>query len=191
MRKSTSKGPPRKKSWSYRAAWSISWCNNSIPMQASKRHLLALLASAPVLGATLGLGGCGFALRGRAQYAFGSLYLQAPEGSELGRSLLRQLAASSHDLRLLLPPSTSAEADVTLHLLGERSQRVVLAKTVAGQVRELQLRLFVRFSLTGKDGRSWVEDTEIGQTRDMSYSETLTLAKDDEEAGLMRDMRLD
>ena len=160
-------------------------------MQASKRHLLALLASAPVLGATLGLGGCGFALRGRAQYAFQSLYLQAPEGSELGRSLLRQLAASSHDLQLLLPPQTSADADVTLHLLGERHQRVVLAKTVAGQVRELQLRLYVRFSLIGKDGRVWIEEGEIEQTRDMTYSETLTLAKDEEEMELVRDMRQD
>ena len=134
-------------------------------MQASKRHLLALLASAPVLGATLGLGGCGFALRGRAQYAFQSLYLQAPEGSELGRTLLR--------------------------LLGERHQRVVLAKTVAGQVRELQLRLYVRFSLIGKDGRVWIEEGEIEQTRDMTYSETLTLAKDEEEMELVRDMRQD
>ena len=153
-----------------------------------RRHLLTTLALAPAAAL---LPACGFQLRGQAHYAFRSLLLAAPEGSELGRELLRQLAASSHDLRLLLPPSTSAEADVTLRLLGERAQRVVLAKTVAGQVRELQLRLFVRFSLTGKDGRSWVEDTEIGQTRDMSYSETLTLAKDDEEAGLMRDMRLD
>lgn len=160
-------------------------------MQTNKRHLLALLASAPLFGATLGLGGCGFALRGRAQYAFGSLYLQAPEGSELGRTLLRQLAASSHDLQLLLPPSTSAQADVTLRLLGERHQRVVLAKTVAGQVRELQLRLYVRFSLIGKDGRVWIEEGDIEQTRDMSYSETLTLAKDEEEASLVRDMRED
>ena len=157
--------------------------------QASKRRLLTLLASAPLLG--LGLTGCGFALRGRAQYAFGSLYLQAPEGSELGRALLRQLAASSHDLQLLLPPQASQDADVTLRLLGERQQRVVLAKTVAGQVRELQLRLYVRFSLIGKDGRVWIEDSEIEQTRDMSYSETLTLAKDEEEASLVRDMRQD
>ena len=160
-------------------------------MQASKRHLLALLASAPVLGATLGLGGCGFALRGRAQYAFQSLYLQAPEGSELGRSLLRQLAASSHDLQLLLPPQTSADADVTLHLLGERHQRVVLAKTVAGQVRELQLRLRIKFKLRTPAGDELIPETELLQQRDISYSETIALAKEAEEALLYRSMQTD
>ena len=49
----------------------------------------------------------------------------------------------------------------------------------------------MRFSLIGKDGRVWIEEGEIEQTRDMTYSETLTLAKDDEEAGLTRDMRQD
>lgn len=78
-----------------------------------------------------------------------------------------------------------------MHLLGERHQRVVLAKTVAGQVRELQLRLYVRFSLIGKDGRVWIEEGEIEQTRDMTYSETLTLAKDEEEMELVCDMRQD
>lgn len=154
----------------------------------TRRTLLCSLALAPL--ATL-LPGCGFQLRGAAHYPFASLYLQAPEGSELGRSVLRRLAASSHDLRLIIDANERAQADVVLHLQGERNERVVLAKTVAGQVRELQLRLHLRFQLLGRDGRVWIESTEISQQRDMSYSENLTLAKDDEEAGLIRDMRED
>ncbi len=75
--------------------------------------------------------------------------------------------------------------------MGERRERVVLAKTVSGQVREVELRLFARFRLVDKDGRVWIEDTEMRQTRTMSYSESLALAKDEEEAALYRNMYSD
>lgn len=153
-----------------------------------KRTLLSALALAPL--AVL-LPGCGFQLRGAAHYPFASLYLQAPDGSELGRIVLRQLAASSSELRLILNPEERTQAAVVLHLQGERHERVVLAKTVSGQVRELRLRLHVRFQLLGRDGNVWIGSTEISQQADMSYSETLTLAKEDEEASLMRSMRQD
>ena len=87
-----------------------------------------------------------------------------------------------------LKTGATSTADVTLRLLGERRQRVVLAKTVSGQVREVELRLNARFSLTDKEGRVWIEDTELSQKRDMSYSESLALAKDEEEAMLFRNM---
>lgn len=152
-----------------------------------KRHFLAALAALPLVSVTA----CGFRLRGAADYAFDSLYLQAPEGSALGRELLRLLAASSQQLRLVLPPTPASQAAVTLHLHGEDYSQAVLAKTVAGQVRELQLRLQARLSLIGQDGRIWMPEATITQQRDMTYSETLALAKDDEVAGLITDMRHD
>ena len=147
-----------------------------------KRTLLSLMALAPVLSA------CGFRLRGAPSFPFSSLYLQAPEGSPLTREVLRNLATAGSSLTVVLPPAATGTADVTLRLLGERRQRVVLAKTVSGQVREVELRLNARFSLTDKEGRVWVEDTELSQKRDMSYSESLALAKDEEEAMLYRNM---
>ena len=51
----------------------------------------------------------------------------------------------------------------------------MLAKTVSGQVREVELRLFARFKLVDKDGRVWIEETEMFQKREMSYSESLAL----------------
>jgi len=62
---------------------------------------------------------------------------------------------------------------------------------VAGQVREVELRLFARFKLVGQDGQVWIDDTEMQQPRDMSYNESLALAKDEEEASLYRQMYSD
>ena len=150
-----------------------------------KRTLLSLMALAPVLSA------CGFRLRGAPSFPFSTLYVQAPAGSPFTREVLRNLATAGGNLRVVLPPEKPESADATLHLMGERRQRVVLAKTVSGQVREVELRLFARFKLVDKDGRVWIEETEMFQKREMSYSESLALAKDEEEAALYRNMYSD
>ena len=150
-----------------------------------KRTLLSLMALAPMLSA------CGFRLRGAPSFPFSTLYVQAPEGSPFTREVLRNLGTASGNLTVILPPATPSMADATLYLLGERRQRIILAKTVSGQVREVELRLFARFKLVDKAGRTWIEDTEMFQKREMSYSESLALAKDEEEAALYRDMYSD
>ena len=150
-----------------------------------KRTLLSVMALAPVLSA------CGFRLRGVPSFAFQSLYVQAPTGSMFTREVLRQLATAGSNLRIVLPPDTPDTAEATLHLMGEQRERVVLAKTVAGQVREVELRLSARFKLVDQQGRVWIEDAVLRQKRDMSYSESLALAKDEEEATLYRNMYSD
>ncbi|MEG0411509.1 MAG: LPS assembly lipoprotein LptE [Comamonas sp.] len=150
-----------------------------------KRTLLSLMALAPVVSA------CGFRLRGAPSFPFSTLYVQAPDGSPFTREVLRNLATAGGNLTVVLPPAKADTAEVTLFLLGERRQRVILAKTVSGQVREVELRLFARFKLVDKEGRVWIEDTEMQQKREMSYSESLALAKDEEEATLYRNMYSD
>lgn len=147
-----------------------------------KRTLLSLMVLAPMVSA------CGFRLRGAPSFPFATLYVQAPAGSPFTREVLRNLATAGSSLTVLLPPALPSAADATLSLLGERRQRVVLAKTVSGQVREVELRLFARFKLVDQAGRVWIEEAELSQKREMSYSETLALAKDEEEAALYRDM---
>ena len=150
-----------------------------------KRTLLSLMVLAPVVSA------CGFRLRGAPSFQFSSLYLQAPVSSPLTREVLRALSTAGGALKVILPPEASNTAEVTLRLLGEERSRVILAKTVSGQVREVELRLSTRFSLVDKEGRVWIDDIELSQKRDMSYSESLALAKDEEEATLYRDMYAD
>lgn len=150
-----------------------------------KRTLLSLMVLAPVVSA------CGFRLRGAPSFPFKTLYVNAPEGSPFTREVLRNLATAGGNLQVILPPARPETAQATLHLMGERRQRIVLAKTVSGQVREVELRLFARFKLVDKDGRVWIEETEMFQKREMSYSESLALAKDEEEAALYRNMYSD
>ena len=58
-------------------------------------------------------------------------------------------------------------------------------------MRELQLRARLRFRLLRRDGSELIAPTEIVLTRDMSYSETAALAKEQEEALLYRAMQSD
>lgn len=150
-----------------------------------KRTLLSLIALAPVVSA------CGFRLRGAPSFPFSTLYVQAPEGSPFTRAVLRNLATAGGNLTVILPPANPNTAEAALHLLGERRQRIILSKTVSGQVREVELRLFARFKLVDKEGRVWIDNTEMQQKREMTYSESLALAKDEEEATLYRDMYSD
>ena len=87
--------------------------------------------------------------------------------------------------------ATPAQAQVVLHALTDRRERSVVASTTAGQVRELQLRVRLEFRLTTPGGRELIPTTELLMTRDMSYSETVALAKEYEEAQLVRAMQTD
>lgn len=155
-------------------------------------RLGALSTLMPVLTA------CGFRLRGVQMLPFSSLYVSARMTAPLTQELMQQLALTQ-GLNVLTDVAARdaagraphQQAQVILHLEEERYERVVLARTVSGQVRELELRLSARFHLSGSDGRVWLPATRIQQKRNVSYSETLALAKDEEEDTLRRDMRGD
>ena len=84
-----------------------------------------------------------------------------------------------------------AQAQVVLHALTDRRERGVVASTTAAQVREIQLRVRLEFRLATPSGRELIPATELLLTRDMSYSETVALAKEYEEAQLLRAMQSD
>jgi LPS-assembly lipoprotein len=60
-----------------------------------------------------------------------------------------------------------------------------------GQVRELQLRLRVRFRLRTPEGVTWIDSVELAQQRDLSFTETAALSKEIEQGMLYRDMQTD
>jgi LPS-assembly lipoprotein len=139
-----------------------------------------LLAS----GATLT--GCGFELRRTPPLAFERIALTgfAP------RSPMEQdlRAALSKQVQLVSAP---AHAQVVLRALVDERQRVVVASTAASQVRELQLRVRLAFQIDGGHGRSLAPPADLLLTRDVSYNETQALAKEHEEAQILRDMQAD
>jgi LPS-assembly lipoprotein len=142
-------------------------------------------AAAWVLG-TAWLSGCGFQLRGTTELPFSRIALEGfSERSPLAEELKRTLAQSAQ-----VVPSP-AQAQVVLHALSDRRERSVVASTTAAQVRELQLRVRLEFRLTTPGGRELIPATELLLARDMSYSETLALAKEYEEAQLLRAMQSD
>lgn len=138
----------------------------------------------------VGLTGCGFALRQPPSFAFRTIYLQMSEGSSLGLLLTRALEFN-RSVRVLRMPSERAAADVILDVRSEQREKIVAGLNAAGQVREFQLRFRVKFRLTTPQGRELVPETEIVLLREIGFSESAALAKEEEEALLYRDMRSD
>jgi LPS-assembly lipoprotein len=146
-----------------------------------RRRLLAAIALSA-------LGGCGFELRRAPELHFRTIALTGfRPRSPLAEELRMQIDAT---------PTTkvvdaAAQAQVVLEALADARERSVVASTAAGQVRELQLRTRLQFRVRTTAGRELIPSTEIVLARDMSYSEELALAKEQEEALLYRIMQSD
>ena len=167
---------PKRSSWCP-VAWSTWWS------EVQRRHLFAL-------GAAVVLTGCGFRLRQTGDYAFKTLFAGFPVTSPLGVELARQLQGTGR-IELLTEAKQAQQADVVLDILQEQRQRVVVGLNASGQVRELQLRISVKFRLRTPQGVEWIEPAELYQERDLSFDETAALSKEVEEAMLYRDMQSD
>lgn len=153
-------------------------------MRTRRRHLLLGAAAA----ALLPLSGCGFQLRGAPALAFRSLYIQGADNSSLGGELRRNLG-SLGNVQIVRDPAQIASAEAVLDILAEQREKTVVGVNVSGQVRELQLRVRVRFRLRTPQGKELIEPLELLQQRDISFNESAVLAKEAEEAMLYRDMQ--
>lgn len=149
-------------------------------MSEPARRRLLLAGTAALLG------GCGFTLRRPPQLPFQRIALVgfAPRSAlaeELRRQLLLQVSVVD----------APAQAQVVLRALEDVRERSVVASTAAAQVREMQLRLKFNFRADTPLGRELIPRAELLLTRDLSYSETQALAKEEEEAVLFRAMQAD
>lgn len=147
----------------------------------ARRSLLAAAAGA------LALAGCGFELRKAPVFAFKSIAVNG--GSAVVSQLRRNLQSAG--TVTVVPTNEPQTAEVVFDVLGEaRGQRVVSTNS-AGQVRELELQLTIRFRLRTQDGKELISAGEIQQRRDITYNETNALAKEGETTLLYRDMQGD
>jgi len=147
----------------------------------SRRGLLLGLSGALVLA------GCGFQLRKAPEFQFKTIAV--PATSSFANQVKRNLRATG--TVEVLPAEQVKDAQAVLEILAETRENVVISTNAAGQVRELQLKLTVRFRVRGKDGKELLAPTEITQSRDITYNETAALAKEGEAALLYRDMESD
>ena len=154
-----------------------------------RRAFLAFaVSSASAL--SLGLSGCGFALRKAPNFAFTTLYSSTAGSSPLGVELKRSLE-STRKVKLITDPRLIDEAQVVLEVLLDQREKVVLSRNSSGQVREFQLRLRFGFRLRTLAGKELIPATEIVLQRDINFNESAVLAKEAEEALLYRDMQSD
>ena len=156
-------------------------------MNTSRRRCWQLLSTVPVLA---GLSACGFQLRSAGDYPFKTLFANFSTNSPLGVELRRNLLGTGR-ITLLTEPTQMTTADAVLDILSEERQQAVVGVNASGQVRELQLRLRVRFRLRTPQGQMLIEPVELAQQRDLSFTETAALSKEIEQATMYRDMQTD
>lgn len=150
-----------------------------------RRRFLQGLAALPLLTV---LPACGFRLRGGGDYPFKNLFVNFSDTSSLALELRQNLLGTGR-ITLWDEPDQMAQADAVLDILSESREQVVVGVNASGQVRELQLRLSVKFRLRSPQGQDLIAPVELSQQRDLSFTETAALSKEIEQDTMYSDMQ--
>ena len=154
-----------------------------------RRTLLTTALQATASGlAVSALAGCGFKLRAAQTMPFKTIAITPERGAGVASDMARYF---SDILVPVAPGAGGVLPDVILDITQELREKLVVGVNTSGQVREYQLRLRVFFKLRTPKGRELIPLTEIEQNRDISFNESVVLAKENEEALLYRDMQTD
>jgi LPS-assembly lipoprotein len=157
---------------------------------ATRRSLFtaAALPFALSLSLSFSISGCGFELRRAPELHFRTIQLAS----------FRPRSPLADELRMNINASTTtqvveslAQAQVVLEAIEDKREKVVVASTPVGQVTEFQLRARFSFRLRSVSGRELIPMTEILLNRDLSYTESAALGKEQEEGFLFRAMQTD
>lgn len=133
------------------------------------------------------LSACSFHLRGQAGMPFQSIFLVAPDvNSPFVNELRRNLQANK-----VLIASSAEQADLVLDIASEVSDRQPLTLGGSGRVNEYQLGLRVALRAYDKEQREWMPSEEILLYRNLTYDDTMILAKESEANLLNQSMRSD
>jgi LPS-assembly lipoprotein len=134
------------------------------------------------------LAGCGFKLRSSQTFAFQTLAVTPERNGLVAADLIRYFGKS---IVPLVPVRGSEPPQVIVDVLQEGREKNVVGVNASGQVREFQLKLKLQFRMRLPDGRELIAPTMISQQRDISFNESVVLAKEAEEGLLFRDMQND
>jgi LPS-assembly lipoprotein len=132
------------------------------------------------------MAGCGFHLRGDVHYAFTTLYVNAPPASPIATELKRVLEGYGTTLT-----ETPAAAQVTLDISNIADDKQVLSLSGGGRVREYALIKRVTFAIHDSNGHDWLPAGEIVIRRSYSFNESEVLAREAQEARLLKEMQTD
>ena len=133
------------------------------------------------------LASCGFHLRGDVAYQFDTLYINAPSAGILAVELRRSFEGARGTRLVDKPESAQAILDITAY--GDDKQ--VLSLSGGGRVREYTLTKYVAFRVRDMDGRDWLPAGDITIRRTYSFNESEALAREAQEARLLKEMQTD
>jgi LPS-assembly lipoprotein len=133
------------------------------------------------------LAACGFQLRGQATLPFETLYISFPAGNPIGTDLRRFVKAGT-STRLVQDPK---DAQATLEVISAVNERQIMSVSGGGRVREFELRYRVSFRLTDAKGVELIPTNEIALRRILPFTDAQVVAKEGEEAMLVREMQSD
>jgi LPS-assembly lipoprotein len=159
----------------------MSSCDRTV---AGRRRALLRCLVATSLAA--GLAGCGFHLRGDVSYAFTSLFVNAPATAPLTAELKRAFGGTGVKL-----VDTAAAGEVILDVANLRDDKDVLSLSSGGRVREYLLVKRATFALHDAEGRDWLPAGEIVVRRAYTFNESEVLAREAQEARLLKEMQTD
>jgi LPS-assembly lipoprotein len=151
----------------------------------ARLSLLARLTVALVLSGALVA--CGFHLRGEAQYAFETLYLNSPPSQPLTTELRRSLEGIGS--AKLVPSADQAQA--ILDITSVENNKQILSLSIGGKVAEYLLTKRVLFRVHDAAGNDWLPTSELLVRRTYTYTDTEALAKEAQEQRLWREMQDD
>ena len=150
-----------------------------------RRTALVLAAQS---GLTLVLGACGFQLRRSQNFAFSTLAILPNPGGPLALELRRTMSGA---VQVLAAGVELTQAQLVLEILQEQREKIVVGMNSSGQVRELQLRIRLKYKIRTPQGQELAPETEILQQRDISFNESAVLSKEAEENLFYRTMQTD
>ena len=153
------------------------------------RRSLLLAATLPLAGAfAAALAGCGFELRRAPELRFRTIHLT---GFKPRSPLADELRATINASATTLVVDNPAQAQVVLEVVDDAREKVVVASSSTGQVTEFRLLERFGFRLRNVSGLELIPKTDILLNRDLSYTESAALGKEQEEAFLYRTMQSD
>jgi LPS-assembly lipoprotein len=138
------------------------------------------------LALTYGLAACGFHLRGDVSYAFKSVYVNTAATAPIAVELKRALGGTGVALT-----DGAAGAEVILDVGAVADDKSVLSLSSGGRVREYLLVKRVSIALHDAAGRDWLPASEVVIRRAYTFNESEVLARESQEARLLKEMQSD
>jgi LPS-assembly lipoprotein len=130
---------------------------------------------------------CGFQLRGQASLPFDTIYISFPVGHPIGADV-RRLVQSGTTTRVV---DKAKNAQATLEIISAENDKQIMSVSGGGRVREFELRYRVSFRLVNAKGEELIPTSEIALRRILPYTDAQVVAKEGEEAMLVREMQGD